>query len=84
MLSLILSLGTVESKLHSPAVSPLGKKSRVSSEQEAWWAPQPAWTLWSRGRGLDAVRTAFVFVLVKKFFLFSQNVTKMNVKQTGR
>jgi hypothetical protein len=84
MLSLILSLGTTESKLHSQAVLPLGKKPRVSDEQEAWWAPEPAWTLWSTGRDLAPVRTVFVFALVNKFFLLSQKVTKINVKQTGR
>jgi hypothetical protein len=52
MLSLILSLGTTESKLHSPAVLPLGKKSRVSIEQETWWAPQPTWTFGVEGKVL--------------------------------
>jgi hypothetical protein len=84
MLSLILSLDTTESKFHSLAVLPLGKKRRVSIEQEVWWASQTAWTLWSRDRGLAPVRTVFVFALPNKFFLFSQKVAKINVKHTGR
>jgi hypothetical protein len=73
MLSLILSRGTTESKLQSPAVLPLGKKPRVSTEQVAWWAPEPAWKLWSRGRGPTTVRTVFVFALLKKILsVFSE------------
>jgi len=43
----ILNLGTVEvsGHLHAPDASLPGKRTPLSTEQEAWWTPEPVWTL---------------------------------------
>jgi len=38
----------VSGQLHAPAALLSGKKPPVPIEQEAGWAPQPAWKRWRR------------------------------------
>jgi hypothetical protein len=38
----------VSCQLHAPTTLPQGKESPVPIGQEAEWAPEPVWTLWSR------------------------------------
>jgi hypothetical protein len=40
-------------QLHAHAALPPRKESRVPSGQEAGWAPDPVWTLWSREKSLS-------------------------------
>jgi hypothetical protein len=40
-------------QLHAPAALPSGKEPPVPMEQEAGWAPEPAWTLWSKEKCLS-------------------------------
>jgi hypothetical protein len=47
----ILNLSTrweVNCQHHTPAPSPLEKESLVPFEEEAGWAPEPAWEFWRR------------------------------------
>jgi hypothetical protein len=42
----------VSRQLHAPATLQPGKEPPVSIEQNAWWAPEPVWTLWSKEKSL--------------------------------
>jgi hypothetical protein len=48
----------VSHQLHAPAALPPRKQTRVPILQEAVWAPEPVWTLWSRDKSLSLVENA--------------------------
>jgi hypothetical protein len=55
----------VSSQIHAPVALPPGKKPPVLIGKEAGWAPEPVWTLLSRGKYLAAAwnqTPAFQFV----------------------
>lgn len=42
----------MNSQPHAPVVLPRGKEVAVPMEQEAGWAPEPMWTIWSREKSV--------------------------------
>jgi hypothetical protein len=54
----ILNLATMEvsGQLHKPAAVLLGKRTSLSTEQEAVWAPDSVWTLQRKGKCFNTIQ----------------------------